>query len=66
MSDSQDALLMPRADDGLNDDSSSLENARTGKVEEGRPSLFVWALTVAAGISGLLFGCGCSFVVSSV
>ncbi|KEZ46205.1 Myo-inositol transporter 1 [Scedosporium apiospermum] len=61
MSDSQDALLMPRADDGLNDDglnddSSSLENARTGKVEEGRPSLFVWALTVAAGISGLLFG----------
>lgn len=28
------------------------------KSLEGGPGLFVWLLTAAAGISGLLFGCG--------
>jgi hypothetical protein len=31
----------------------------TGALEDGpqKPNLFVWLLTLSAGISGLLFGC---------
>lgn len=50
MSDTQDAPLIQREDDGR-------RGAEVGKVAEERPSLFVWMLVVSAGISGLLFGC---------
>ncbi|KAI9850034.1 MAG: Bud site selection protein 6 [Thelocarpon superellum] len=54
MDDAVDApLIPPTADAGVAD-----HDARHGVTESGfeRPSLFVWTLTVAAGISGLLFG----------
>ena len=59
MSESPDAPLIARTvDDALNDDDTvDFEDARAGKVDEGSPGLFVWMLTMAAGISGLLFGC---------
>ncbi|PKS06903.1 hypothetical protein jhhlp_005498 [Lomentospora prolificans] len=58
MSESPDAPLIARTvDDALNDDDTvDFEDARAGKVDEGSPGLFVWMLTMAAGISGLLFG----------
>lgn len=50
------ALLYDR---DIDDDARSLSDAKLG----GAPGLFVWMLTAAAGISGLLFGCkfGSSF-----
>lgn len=51
MSDTQDAPLIQREDDGTRG------GAEVGKIAEGRPGLFVWMLVVSAGISGLLFGC---------
>lgn len=41
-------------DDALNDDLPEPILAGTG---EAAPGLFVWLLTLSAGISGLLFGC---------
>ena len=53
MSDSQDAPLIQRHDDCDAED----DDVETRKLAEARPGLFVWVLTLSAGISGLLFGC---------
>ena len=52
MSDSADAPLIQR-----HDDQGASDGAETRKLVEGRPGVFVWMLTLSAGISGLLFGC---------
>jgi SP family myo-inositol transporter-like MFS transporter 13 len=44
----------------LDDDDTRNGAARpvgSGKAPEDAPGLFVWLLTFAAGISGILFGC---------
>lgn len=51
MSDTQDAPLIQR------DERDARDGAEVRKLAEGRPGLFVWLLTLSAGISGLLFGC---------
>lgn len=42
-----------------NDDDADLENhtVPNGPGAETSPGLFMWLLTLSAGISGLLFGC---------
>lgn len=52
MSDSADAPLIQQPDDR-----DARDGAETRKLVEGRPGIFVWMLTLSAGISGLLFGC---------
>jgi hypothetical protein len=54
---SQDEPLINNADDGdpAQDD---LDHDEVGKTAPGDTvQLFVWLLTLSAGISGLLFGC---------
>ena len=34
----------------------STSRAEAAVEQHGRPTIFIWALTVAAGVSGLLFG----------
>lgn len=52
MSDSQDNAPLLERRDGDDDD-----GAQALKVAGGRPGVFIWVLTLSAGISGLLFGC---------
>ena len=65
MSSSLAAPLLPGADNGLDDSLHDDVNDEVGSdltargTASGQPSLFVWLLTLAAGISGLLFGCAC-------
>lgn len=65
MPDSMDAPLMAGRSD--RDDEFDYRDAdeeadvlpASMKHVQSRPTLFVWLLTFAAGISGLLFGCEC-------
>lgn len=60
MATSAEAPLISHRDDELDDDShSELEDNEHVSAEwpVGRPGLFIWLLTLSAGISGLLFGC---------
>lgn len=62
MPDSMEAPLMdgrPDRDDELDyrEDEEADVLPESFKNTQSRPSLFVWLLTFAAGISGLLFGC---------
>ena len=53
MSDTQDAAPLIQRDD----DRDARDRSETRRLEEGTPGVFVWMLTLSAGISGLLFGC---------
>jgi SP family myo-inositol transporter-like MFS transporter 13 len=59
MSNDQDAPLMAgeEPDSEVHHDELESIDDEQSKDTVDRPSLFVWLLTVAAGISGLLFGC---------
>ncbi|KAI0900992.1 general substrate transporter, partial [Annulohypoxylon nitens] len=59
MATSAEAPLISHRDDELDDDShSEIEDNEHVSAEwpAGRPGLFIWLLTLSAGISGLLFG----------
>jgi hypothetical protein len=51
--------MQPEADGDGDEPIVSLHGDDARPMNEARntPALFVWLLTVAAGISGLLFGC---------
>lgn len=60
MTDEADAPLMSHQEDDREDDIRSQSADAEGVDTEwptGRPGLFIWLLTLSAGISGLLFGC---------
>ncbi|KAI6092882.1 general substrate transporter [Hypoxylon rubiginosum] len=59
MASSVEEPLISRREDGLEDElRSELSDANDTSIEwpSGRPGLFIWLLTLSAGISGLLFG----------
>jgi MFS transporter, SP family, solute carrier family 2 (myo-inositol transporter), member 13 len=58
--DHDEELQQYDADAELDSDGGSGASKHLGD----RPGLFVWLLTFAAGISGLLFGCGCQLFPS--
>jgi SP family myo-inositol transporter-like MFS transporter 13 len=58
--DSAQAPLMAdnrRGDDLDNDGAEDIRPHRSNKTDNANPGIFVVILTIAAGISGLLFGC---------
>lgn len=62
MANTAEAPLLSHQEDELEDDQGSeVANAEDTGTEwpAGRPGLFIWLLTLSAGISGLLFGCEC-------
>ncbi len=52
-------LISHQEDDTADDTQSEISDAEDTVIEwpAGRPGLFIWLLTLSAGISGLLFGC---------
>lgn len=59
MDSSQAPLISDESRDvDLDDDVVDTAPPSAGKAADAKPSAFVLALTFAAGISGLLFGCG--------
>lgn len=52
-----DAPLIANADPGPDADSDYDEASVTSKTPEPPPGLFIWLLTLSAGMSGILFGC---------
>jgi hypothetical protein len=67
MSDSVEAPLIGNQQDAVGDDDLPHRDSLEGEANEelpvthkhvnGAPGFFIWLLTLAAGISGLLFGC---------
>lgn len=69
MADTADQPLMghqPDDDDRHSDEGDAPDVSRLLEKNLGQPGLFVWLLTLSAGISGLLFGCKCSFPMMRV
>ena len=66
MADTADQPLMgQQPDDDDRHSSDEIDSPSVSRLLEknlGQPGLFVWLLTLSAGISGLLFGCRCSRV----
>ncbi|KAI5863504.1 general substrate transporter [Durotheca rogersii] len=56
MASEAEAPLISRRDDGLEDESHTDAEDEAVEWPAGRPGLFIWLLTLSAGISGLLFG----------
>jgi SP family myo-inositol transporter-like MFS transporter 13 len=63
MADTADQPLMGHQpdDDRHSDEGDAPDVSRLLEKNLGQPGLFVWLLTLSAGISGLLFGCKCGF-----
>lgn len=69
MADTADQPLMghqPDDDDHHSDEGDAPDASRLLEQNLSQPGLFVWLLTLSAGISGLLFGCKCSFPMPPV
>lgn len=56
--DEDEAAIAPLIQD-LRCDGTALENPPPRESDLSRPNRFIWALTLTAGISGLLFGYEC-------
>lgn len=54
-----EAVIAPLIQDLRGDGAAALEDPRPQESDLSRPNRFIWALTLTAGISGLLFGYEC-------